>query len=58
MNYELRIMGVKGKEPVIQYRFVHCGHFVVPIIIDGDHKGLINRGVHGEGQGCKFRAEE
>jgi len=27
------------EEPVIQYCFVHGGHFVAPIIIDGKHKG-------------------
>jgi len=32
------------KEPLIQYCFVHGGHFVAPIIIDCEHKGTMFAG--------------
>ena len=37
MNYEL-------KEQGIQYCFLHCGHFVAPIIIDCEHNGTMFAG--------------
>jgi PAS domain S-box-containing protein len=32
------------EEPVMHYCFVHGGHFVAPIIIDGEHKGTMFAG--------------
>ncbi len=32
------------EEPIIQYCFVHGGHFVAPIVIDGEHKGTMFAG--------------
>jgi PAS domain S-box-containing protein len=41
---EMSRKALELEEPVIQYCFAHGGHFVAPIIIDGEHKGTMFAG--------------
>jgi PAS domain S-box-containing protein len=41
---EMSQKALELEEPVMHYCFVHGGHFVAPIIIDGEHKGTIFAG--------------
>ena len=41
---EMSQRALELEEPVIHYCFVHGGHFVAPIIIDGEHKGTMFAG--------------
>ncbi|MGB3458040.1 MAG: PAS domain S-box protein [Halobacteriota archaeon] len=41
---EMSRKALELEEPVIQYCFVRGGHFVAPIIIDGEHKGTMFTG--------------
>ena len=37
---EMRKNALESKEPEIFYCFAHGGHFVAPIMINGEHKGV------------------
>ncbi|HID19764.1 MAG TPA: PAS domain S-box protein [Methanophagales archaeon] len=41
---EMSQKALELEEPVIYYCFAHVGHFVAPIIIDGEHKGTMFAG--------------
>jgi PAS domain S-box-containing protein len=41
---EMGKIALESKEPEIFYCFVHGGHFVAPIIINGEHKGTMFAG--------------
>ena len=41
---EMSQKALELEEPKIQYCFAHGGHFVAPIIIDGEHKGTMFAG--------------